>query len=131
MALNPDFSEIGTDDPKVQVNQRYEVIFPEWRPFFIENASIFSTPEQVFFSCRIVNPQFGLKLTGSLDRWSVGAWPPMIARIERFWRRGRTAAAIGRSMVCFGWSANSLTSRMWESTWTERSFHPLPIRLDP
>ena len=39
MALNPDFSEIGSDDPKVQVNQRYEVIFPERRPFFLENAS--------------------------------------------------------------------------------------------
>jgi hypothetical protein len=73
MALNPDFSEIGTDDPKVQVNQRYEVIFPERRPFFLENASIFSLPEQLFFSRRIVNPQFGLKLTGSLGRWSLGA----------------------------------------------------------
>ena len=40
-ALNPDFSEIGTDDPKVQVNQRFEVVFPERRPFFLENASIF------------------------------------------------------------------------------------------
>ena len=27
LALNPDFSEIGTDDPKVQVNQRYEVVY--------------------------------------------------------------------------------------------------------
>ena len=73
MALNPDFSEIGTDDPKVQVNQRYEVIFPERRPFFLENASIFTMPEQLFFSRRIVNPQYGLKLTGNLGRWSLGA----------------------------------------------------------
>lgn len=73
VALNPDFSEIGTDDPKVQVNQRYEVIFPERRPFFLENASIFTMPEQLFFSRRIVNPQYGVKLTGSLGRWSVGA----------------------------------------------------------
>jgi hypothetical protein len=72
-ALNPDFSEIGTDDPKVQVNQRFEVVFPERRPFFLENASIFVMPEQLFFSRRIVNPQYGLKLTGSLGRWSVGA----------------------------------------------------------
>ena len=28
VAINPDFSEIGTDDPKVQVNQRYEVNYP-------------------------------------------------------------------------------------------------------
>ena len=73
LALNPDFSEIGSDDPKVQVNQRYEVPFPERRPFFIENASIFAMPEQLFFSRRIVDPQFGAKLTGSIDRWSVGA----------------------------------------------------------
>lgn len=73
LALNPDYSEIGTDDPKVQVNQRYEVVFPERRPFFLENASIFVMPEQLFFSRRIVNPQYGAKLTGSLGRWSLGA----------------------------------------------------------
>jgi len=72
LALNPDFSEIGTDDPKVQVNQRYEVVYPERRPFFLENASIFVMPEQLFFSRRIVNPQFGVKLTGSVGRWSLG-----------------------------------------------------------
>jgi Domain of unknown function (DUF5916)/Carbohydrate family 9 binding domain-like len=73
LAINPDFSEIGSDDPKVQVNQRYEVTFPERRPFFIENASIFTMPEKLFFSRRIINPQFGAKLTGSINRWSMGA----------------------------------------------------------
>ncbi|HEY1987653.1 MAG TPA: DUF5916 domain-containing protein [Terracidiphilus sp.] len=73
VAINPDFSEIGTDDPKVQVNQRYEVQYPERRPFFLENASIFVMPEQLFFSRRIVNPQFGAKLTGALGRWGMGA----------------------------------------------------------
>ena len=72
VALNPDFSEIGTDDPKVQVNQRFEVTFPERRPFFLENASIFVMPEQLFFSRRIVNPQYGLKLTGAVGRWGMG-----------------------------------------------------------
>ena len=72
IAANPDFSEIGTDDPKVQVNQRYEVIFPERRPFFLESASIFTEPEELFFSRRIVDPQFGVKLTGSLGRWNLG-----------------------------------------------------------
>jgi len=73
LALNPDFSEIGSDDPKVTVNQRYEVIFPERRPFFLENASVFSTPESLFFSRRIVDPQFGAKMTGTLGRWNLGA----------------------------------------------------------
>jgi hypothetical protein len=73
LAINPDFSEIGSDDPKVQVNQRFEVVYPERRPFFIENASIFTMPEQLFFSRRIINQQYGLKLTGSINRWSIGA----------------------------------------------------------
>ena len=73
VAINPDFSEIGSDDPQVQVNQRYEVIYPERRPFFLENASIFTMPEQLFFSRRIVDPQYGAKLTGSLGRWGLGA----------------------------------------------------------
>jgi hypothetical protein len=73
MAVNPDFSEIGTDDPKVQVNQRFEVVYPERRPFFLENASVFSMPEELFFSRRIVDPQYGAKLTGSMDRWNLGA----------------------------------------------------------
>lgn len=72
VAVNPDFSEIGSDDPRVQVNQRYEVIYPERRPFFLENASIFTMPEELFFSRRIVDPQFGAKLTGSMGRWGVG-----------------------------------------------------------
>ena len=73
MTVNPDFSEIGSDDPKVQANQRFEVVYPERRPFFLENASIFTMPEELFFSRRIVEPQFGAKLTGSIGRWSVGA----------------------------------------------------------
>ena len=70
---NPDFSEIGSDDPKVTANQRYEVVFPERRPFFLENSSAFATPEDLFFSRRIVDPQFGLKLTGTHGAWGVGA----------------------------------------------------------
>lgn len=72
-AANPDFSEIGSDDPKVTANQRYEITFAERRPFFIENASAFSTPEQLFFSRRIIDPQFGLKLTGTHGLWGLGA----------------------------------------------------------
>jgi hypothetical protein len=73
VAINPDFSEIGSDDPKVQANQRFEVTYPERRPFFLENASSLSMPEQLFFSRRIVDPQYGVRLTGSVGRWSLGA----------------------------------------------------------
>ncbi|HEY3129006.1 MAG TPA: DUF5916 domain-containing protein [Acidobacteriota bacterium] len=72
VALNPDFSQVESDEPQVTVNQRFEVFFPEKRPFFIENAGFFQTPEQLFFSRRIANPQFGARLTGKLGPWALG-----------------------------------------------------------
>ncbi len=71
LTLNPDFSQVESDEPQVTINQRFEVFFPEKRPFFIENAGMFVTPENLFFSRRIVNPQFGARVTGKLGRWAV------------------------------------------------------------
>ena len=73
IALNPDFSQVESDEPQVTVNQRYEVFFPEKRPFFIENAGFFQTPINLFFSRRIIDPQFGSRLTGKVGRWTLGA----------------------------------------------------------
>lgn len=73
ITLNPDFSQVESDEPQVTVNQRYEVYFPEKRPFFMENAGYFKTPEQLFFSRRIVDPQFGARLTGKVGKWAIGA----------------------------------------------------------
>jgi hypothetical protein len=73
VALNPDFSQVESDEPQVTVNQRYEVFFPEKRPFFIENAGLFKTPQTLFFSRRIVDPQFGARFSGKAGRWALGA----------------------------------------------------------
>src|ERR1019366_4272041 len=72
VALNPDFSQVESDDPAVTVNQRFEVFFPEKRPFFVENNSYFTTPENLFFSRRIVDPEFGGRITGKLGHWDLG-----------------------------------------------------------
>ncbi len=72
VALNPDFSQVESDDPQVTVNQRFEVQFPEKRPFFLENTGYFNTPENLFFSRRIVDPEFGARLTGKVARWNLG-----------------------------------------------------------
>jgi hypothetical protein len=73
VTVNPDFSHVETDDPQVTINQRYEVYFPEKRPFFLENAGTFQTPETLFFSRRLVSPRWGARLTGKIGRWNVGA----------------------------------------------------------
>ena len=71
--LNPDFSQVESDDPQVTVNQRFAVFFPEKRPFFIENAAFFATPIDLFFSRQIAQPQFGSRMTGKLGKWTLGA----------------------------------------------------------
>ncbi len=70
--LNPDFSQVESDDPQVMVNQRFEVYFPEKRPFFLENGDYFRTPFNLVFTRRIADPQFGLRLSGKTGPWSLG-----------------------------------------------------------
>ncbi|MGI9102002.1 MAG: DUF5916 domain-containing protein [Terriglobales bacterium] len=70
--VEPDFSQIESDQPQVTVSQRFEVFFPEKRPFFLENASYFATPINLFFTRRIVQPQFGARMTGRLGRYAIG-----------------------------------------------------------
>lgn len=72
LTLNPDFSQVESDEPQVTVNQRWEVVYPERRPFFMENNSYFTTPQSLFFSRRIVDPEYGVRLTGRLGRWNIG-----------------------------------------------------------
>jgi hypothetical protein len=73
VTLNPDFSQVESDDPQVTVNQRFAVFFPEKRPFFIENAGFFMTPVNLFFSRQIMDPQFGARMTGKVGSWTLGA----------------------------------------------------------
>src|SRR5215470_8461280 len=72
--LNPDFGQIESDDPQVTVNQRFEVFFPEKRPFFQENSNYFQTPLNLVFTRRIVNPLFGARLTGKVGGWAIGTF---------------------------------------------------------
>lgn len=73
LTLKPDFSEVESDEPQIVSDKRYEVLFPEKRPFFLENAGFFGTPNPLFFSRRISQPQAGVRLTGRADAWAYGA----------------------------------------------------------
>jgi hypothetical protein len=70
--INPDFSQVESDQPQITVNQRFEVFFPEKRPFFLENASFFETPINLVFTRRIADPEYGIRLTGKLGPWALG-----------------------------------------------------------
>lgn len=72
VTANPDFSQVESDEPQITVNQRFEVFFPERRPFFLENSDFFKTPINLFFTRRIGDPQFGARLTGKVGPYSLG-----------------------------------------------------------
>lgn len=70
--INPDFAQVESDEPQTTVNQRFEVFFPEKRPFFLENSGYFDTPISLLFTRRIADPTYGIRLTGKLRQWAVG-----------------------------------------------------------
>jgi hypothetical protein len=72
LTANPDFSQVESEDPQITVNQRYEVYFPEKRPFFLENADYFRTPFDLFFTRNIQDPSAGIRLTGKEGPYAVG-----------------------------------------------------------
>jgi len=72
VTVNPDFSQVESDNPQVTVNQRFEVFFPEKRPFFLENSNFFDTPINLLFTRRIADPQFGARMTGKVGKYALG-----------------------------------------------------------
>ena len=72
--FNPDFSQIESDRPQIELNQRFALFFPELRPFFLEGAEIFRirTPVTLVHTRTIVDPDYGAKLTGKTGDTTIG-----------------------------------------------------------
>jgi len=72
--FNPDFSQIESDQPQIEVNQRFPLFFNELRPFFLEGQEVFDTRGEVnlVHTRTIIDPRVGGKLTGKLGDATVG-----------------------------------------------------------
>ena len=72
--VNPDFSQIESDRPQIEVNQRFPLFFSELRPFFLEGQEVFATrgPANLVHTRTIVDPRYGGKLTGKLGKTTLG-----------------------------------------------------------
>ncbi|MGA3130543.1 MAG: carbohydrate binding family 9 domain-containing protein [Terracidiphilus sp.] len=70
--INPDFSDIESEQPQFTVDQRFPVYFPELRPFFLENANYLVTPINLIYTRNIVHPEYGIRVTGKIDHTNVG-----------------------------------------------------------
>jgi hypothetical protein len=64
LTVNPDFSQIESDVGQISANVKFPLFYPERRPFFLENADLFSTPVTLVHTRSIVDPLAGYKLTG-------------------------------------------------------------------
>jgi hypothetical protein len=73
-AVNPDFSQVEADAAQLAVNQRFALFFPEKRPFFLEGSDVFSTPVQAVFTRTVVDPRWGLKVTGKEGKNAFGVF---------------------------------------------------------
>ena len=71
---NPDFSQIESDRPQIEVNQRFPLFFSELRPFFLEGQEIFDIQGPVTFvhTRTIVDPRYGGKVTGKVGKTTLG-----------------------------------------------------------
>ncbi len=77
--IRPDFAQVESDEPQNTANQRFEVFFPEKRPFFLENSNFFEAPliavgmqDKMVFTRRIADPTAGVRLTGKQGPWNLG-----------------------------------------------------------
>jgi hypothetical protein len=101
---NPDFSQIESNRPQIDVNQRFPLFFSELRPFFLEGQEIFNlvSPVNLVHTRTIVDPRYGGKLTGKVGNTTLGL---IVAEDEAAGRR------VDSSDPGFGRSAQFLIAR--------------------
>ncbi|HEU0298101.1 MAG TPA: DUF5916 domain-containing protein [Longimicrobium sp.] len=71
--VNPDFSTVEADADQITVNERFALSLKEKRPFFLEGADLFSTPESLVYTRSIVAPAAGARVTGKVGAMNL-AW---------------------------------------------------------
>ncbi len=91
--FNTDFAQVEVDEEQVNLT-RFDLFFPEKRPFFLENSGFFEfgTPREVeaFFSRRIgidrsgieVPIDAGVRLSGKMGNYEIGALDMMTREVE-------------------------------------------------
>lgn len=63
--LNPDFSQIESDVPQIEVNNRFALSFAEKRTFFLEGTDLLATPILAAYTRSITSPAWGMRATGN------------------------------------------------------------------
>ena len=109
---NPDFSQIESDRPQIEVNQRFPLFFSELRPFFLEGQEIFDIrgPVNFIHTRTIVDPRYGGKLTGKVGNTTLGV---LVANDEA---PGKVDDPLDRA---YGRTANTVIGRVRYDLYSE------------
>ena len=93
--VNTDFAQVEVDEQQINLT-RFDVFFPEKRPFFLENSGIFdfgaARETEIFFSRRIgidesgnqIPIDAGIRLSGFVGRYEVGFLDMKTRNLEGF-----------------------------------------------
>ncbi len=85
VTLNPDFSQVESDDEQIRVNQRFALFYQERRPFFLDSRDVFEasqvdeaassqeTTGKLLYTRAVVDPSAGVRLTGKTGALTYGA----------------------------------------------------------
>ncbi|MBA3522775.1 MAG: carbohydrate binding family 9 domain-containing protein [Gemmatimonadales bacterium] len=104
---NPDFSQVESDAGQFLFDPREELFFQEKRPFFLDGIEQFTTPNQLVYSRRVVQPVAAAKVTGKV-------WAPTSPCSPRWTTaRCRAAATIIPSITFCGCSATWAPTPGW------------------
>jgi hypothetical protein len=60
---NPDFSQVEADAAQIDANNLFALSYPERRPFFLDGADLFASPQTVVFTRTIADPSAGARFT--------------------------------------------------------------------
>jgi len=77
--VNPDFSQIESDEAQIDVNSTVALFYPERRPFFQEGSDLFHSFFNAVYTRTVNAPTFAAKLTGRPGRTNVAY---LVARDE-------------------------------------------------
>lgn len=63
LTVNPDFSQIESDVALITANERFALLYPEKRPFFLEGVELLATPLAAVSTRSLTDPQWGARAT--------------------------------------------------------------------
>jgi len=111
--INPDFATVEADVEQVNLT-RFEMSYSEKRPFFLEGNENYSTRVKQFYSRRIGEIPWGMKVNGKFGKWKLNGLTTQsdpstaganiktgdkalysVFRVNREFRRGSTVGLIG------------------------------------